>query len=428
MVDIYIALPLLGGLVALSAFFSGLEVALISIGKGQLRRIVNEGKQGSKSLEKLKSSPSRMLVTLLLGNNLVNVAAAAVATDVATNFFGNVGLGIATGVMTMILLVFGEITPKAYCNIHAEPIALRYSRVILGMQFALYPIVRGLERVTNGIFQVMGSEEKPKPISEEEVRAIIDVGVEEKALAKSEQEMMEDVMEFHDTKVRAIMTPRNKILVLDARMLLWDALPLINESGYSRIPIMEETKDNIVGIVHIRDVLKAVETNTSYMMLKDVARKPLFVSMEMGINKLMKEFQGRRIHMAIVVDEHGSTEGIVTLEDIIEELVGEIADETDVEAQQIKKLDKQTVITRGDVEIDDVNEALNIRLPKDKDYSTLSGLLHDKLRRIPRKGDTIEIGNVLITVEETGKSQPLSVRIKKTTHDVVETQQKKPES
>lgn len=424
MLDIYIALPLLGGLVALSGFFSGLEVALISISKGQLRRIVIEGRKGSKSLEKLKSNPSRMLVTLLLGNNLVNVAAAAVATELATTAFGDLGLGIATGIMTMVLLVFGEITPKAYCNIHAESIALRFSRVIIGMQFALYPVVRGLEGATKGIFQMTGSDETPKPMSEEEVRAVIDVGVEEKALQKSEQEMMEDVMEFHDTKVRAIMTPRNKMFVLDARMLLWDALPLLNESGYSRIPIMEDTKDNIVGIVHIRDVLKAVETKTSYMMLKDVARKPLFVSMEMGINKLMKEFQGRHIHMAVVVDEHGSTEGVVTLEDIIEELVGEIADETDVEAQQIKKLDKQTVITRGDVEIDDVNEALNIHLPKDKDYSTMSGLLHDKLQRIPRKGDKLEIGNVVIVVEETGKSQPLSVKIRKTTPDVVESKQK----
>jgi putative hemolysin len=427
MLDIYIALPLLGGLVALSGFFSGLEVALISISKGQLRRIVIEGRKGSKSLEKLKSNPSRMLVTLLLGNNLVNVAAAAVATELATAAFGNFGIGIATGIMTMVLLVFGEITPKAYCNIHAESIALRFSRVILGMQFALYPIVRGLEGATKGIFQMTGSDETPKPMSEEEVRAVIDVGVEEKALQKSEQEMMEDVMEFHDTKVRAIMTPRNKMFVLDARMLLWDALPLLNESGYSRIPIMEDTKDNIVGIVHIRDVLKAVETKTSYMMLKDVARKPLSVSMEMGINKLMKEFQGRHIHMAVVVDEHGSTEGVVTLEDIIEELVGEIVDETDVEAQQIKKLDKQTVITRGDVEIDDVNEALNIHLPKDKDYSTMSGLLHDKLQRIPRKGDKLEIGNVVIIVEETGKSQPLSVKIRKTTPDVVESKQKPPE-
>ncbi|NWG37694.1 MAG: HlyC/CorC family transporter [Nitrososphaera sp.] len=427
MLDPLIALPLLGGLVALSAFFSGMEVALISIGKGQLRRMVKEGRKGVESVQKLKSNPSRMLVTLLLGNNLVNVAAASVATDLTIGFFGSVGLGIATGAMTMILLVFGEITPKAYCNIHAEPIALRFSRVILGMQYALYPIVRALEGATKGIFQMTGSDGKPQPISEEEVRAVIDVGVEEKALQKSEKDMIEDVLEFHDTKVRAIMTPRNKMFTLDARMLLWDALPVINESGYSRIPIIEGTKDNIVGIVHIRDVLKAVETKTSYMMLKDVARKPLFVSMEMGINKLMKEFQGRHIHMAIVVDEHGSTEGVVSLEDIIEELVGEIADETDVEAQQIKKLDKQTVVTRGDVEIDDINEALNIRLPKDKDYSTLSGLLHHMLQRIPRKGDRLEIGNVVIIVEETGRSQPLSVRIQKTTPEVIE-KQKTPES
>lgn len=413
---------------ALSAFFSGLEVALVSLERAQLRRLVNDKRAGASSLAKLKSNPKRMLVTILLGVNLVNIGAAAVATDVATGAFGSLGLGIATGAMTFILLVFGDITPKAYCYAHAEMVSLRFARPLLVIQYILYPIVIFLELLTKGIFKTIKIEDKPKKLSEAEVRAILDIGVEEQVLMKEEREMMKGVLEFHDTKVRAIMTPRNKMFVLDARMLLWDALPVINESGYSRIPIMEDTKDNIVGIVHSRDVLKAVETKTSYMMLKDVARKPLFVSMEMGIYKLMKEFQGRHIHMAIVVDEHGSTEGLVSLEDIIEELVGEIADETDVEAQQIKKLDKQTVVTRGDVEIDDINEALNIRLPKDKDYSTLSGLLHHMLQRIPRQDDRLEIGNVVIIVEETGRSQPLSVRIQKTTPEVVESKQKAPES
>lgn len=413
MVELEIALPALAALVGLSAFFSGLEVALVSLERGQLRRLVNEKRSGSTSLAKLKSNPKRMLVTILLGVNLVNIGAAAIATDVATGIFGSLGLGIATGVMTFILLVFGDITPKAYCYAHSEKISLRFSRVLLAIQYILYPLVIFLELVTKGMFMAVKVEDKPKKLSEAEVRAILDIGVEEQVLMKEEREMMKDVLEFHDTTVRAIMTPRNSMFTLSARLLIWDALPQINNSGFSRIPITGESKDNIVGIVHTRDVLKVVETKTSYMMLKDVARKPLFVSKDMPISKLLKEFQGRHIQMAIVVDEFGSTEGLVTLEDVIEELVGEIADETDVEDQLLRKTDKQTVVLYGDVEIDDVNEALNVSLPKGADYSTISGLLHENLKRIPKQGDKVTIGNVMVTVQETGKNVPVRIIVQK---------------
>jgi CBS domain containing-hemolysin-like protein len=412
-VELQIAIPALAGLVGLSAFFSGLEVALISLERGQLRRLVNEKRSGAHALAKLKSNPKRMLITILLGVNLANIGAAAVATDVSITAFGNLGLGIATGAMTFILLVFGDITPKAYCYAHAEKISLAFGRVILAIQYLLYPLVIFLELVTKGIFKAVKIEEKPKKLSEAEVRAILDIGVEEQVLMKEEREMMKEVLEFHDTAVRAIMTPRNSMFVLSSRLLIWDALPLINKSGFSRIPIIGESKDNVIGIVHIRDVLKAVETKTSYMMLKDIARKPLFVLKDMPISKLLKEFQGRRLQMAMVVDEFGSTEGLVTLEDVIEELVGEISDEKDIELQLLRKVDKQTIVLHGDVEIDDVNEALNIILPKGADYSTITGLLHEHLQRIPRQGDTVTIGNVRIMVEEMGRNVPLRITVRK---------------
>lgn len=413
MVELQFAIPALVGLVGLSAFFSGLEVALVSLERGQLRRLVNEKRSGSHSLAKLKANPKRMLVTILLGVNLVNIGAAALATDVATNAFGSLGLGIATGAMTFILLVFGDITPKAYCYAHSEKISLRFARVLLGIQYALYPLVVFLELITRGIFKTVKIEEKPKKLSEAEVRAILDIGVEEQVLMKEEREMMKEVLEFHDTTVRSIMTPRNSMFSLNARQLIWDALPLIANSGFSRIPITDDSKDSIVGVAHTRDILKAIQANTSYMMLKDVARKPLFVSKDMPISKLLREFQGRHLQIAIVVDEFGSTEGLVTLEDVIEELVGEIIDETDVEQQLLKKVDKHTVVLHGDVEIDDVNEALNINLPKGKDYSTLSGLLHEHLQRIPKQGDKTTIGNVSITVEETGRNVPVRITVQK---------------
>jgi putative hemolysin len=414
MVQLELAIPALAGLIGLSAFFSGLEVALVSLERGQLRRLVNEKRSGAHSLAKLKSNPKRMLITILLGVNLANIGAAAVATDVAIEAFGNLGIGIATGIMTFILLVFGDITPKAYCYAHAEKVSLSFARVILAIQYALYPVVIFLEIVTGGIFRAAGIEEKPKKLSEAEVRAILDIGVEEQVLMKEEREMMREVLEFHDTAVGAIMTPRNNMFVLGARLLIWDALPMISKSGFSRTPLVEDNnKDNVVGVVHTRDVLRALEAKTTYMMLKDIARKPLFVSKGMPISKLLKEFQARHIELAIVVDEFRSTQGLVTLEDVIEELVGEITDEKDIENQLVKKVDRQTVILQGDVEIADVNEALNINLPKSEEYSSIGGLLHEYFQRIPRQGDTAVIENVTITVEEISKNLPLKIIVSK---------------
>ncbi|MFQ5969858.1 MAG: hemolysin family protein [Nitrososphaerales archaeon] len=418
MVDIALAVTALVGLIVLSGFFSGLEVAFVSISKGQLKKFLNYKRRGAKSLQRLKSNPSRMLTTLLIGNNLVNVAAAAIATELAITLFGNLGLGIATGIMTFMLLVFGEITPKAYCNAHAETISLRFAGPIVALEYAIYPIVRMFEAITKGIFKMIGTHERPPPISEEELRALIDVGVEEKVLLKEEKKLLEEVLEFHDIPVRAVMTPRKNMVVLNARMLLWEALPLINKSGYSRIPIIEGTKDNIVGIVHDRDLLRALETKSTDLMLKDIARKPLFVSQEKKISELLKEFQSRRIHMAVVVDEFGGTEGLVTLEDIIEELVGEIVDETDIMRQLITTIDKHTIIVHGDVEIDDVNEALKVNIPKGEGYSTINGLLHEKLHDIPKLGDKINLDNVIISVDEVKENTPLKIKVQKMKTDI----------
>lgn len=414
MVQLELAIPILAGLIGLSAFFSGLEVALVSLERGQLRRLVNEKRSGARSLAKLKSNPKRMLITILLGVNLANIGATAVATDVAIEVFGNLGIGIATGIMTFILLVFGDITPKAYCYARAEKVSLTFARAVLAIQYVFYPVVVFLELVTRGMFRVAKIDERPKKLSEAEVRAILDIGVEEQVLMKEEREMMKEILEFHDTTVRAIMVPRNNMFVLRARLLIWDALPLTNESGFSRIPIVEDNnKDMVVGIVHTRDILRALEAKTTYMMLKDIARKPLFVSKDMLISKLLKELQARHIQLAIVVDEFGSTEGLVTLEDVIEELVGEITDEKDIEHQLLRKIDRQTVVLQGDVEIDDVNEALNVNLPRSNDYSTISGLLHERLQRIPKQGDKATIGNVTIAVEETAKNVPLKIIVSK---------------
>ena len=400
-------------MVGLSGFFSGSEIALIGISKAKVSQLVKEKAKGATSLYKLKSNPSRMLATLNLGTNLVNVGSSALATQVSLEVFGDNGLAIAIGVMTFVLLVFGEITPKAYCNANATKISLKVSRIILVFSYVFYPFVLLFEKITNGILKAVGSSHQPPPITEQEIYSVIEQGLEDKALQKHERELVHGALKFDDIVIRAVMTPRTKMFMLPAKTLLFDAMPLISKSGYSRIPIYKDTPDQIVGILNVRDLLKHLERDEKMLSLESLSRKPIFVSQEQRISKLLREMQGRQTHMAIVVDEFGGVEGCVTLEDLLEEIVGEIMDETDLEELNFKMLDKNTMLSSGDIEIDTVNEILKSEIPLGEDYSTLNGLLHDKLKDIPRKGDRIVIGSVKMTVEESANNQATRIKIEK---------------
>lgn len=400
-------------MVGLSGFFSGSEIALIGISKAKVNQLVKEKTKGSRSLYKLKSNPSRMLATLNLGTNLVNVGSSALATQVSLEVFGDNGLAIAIGVMTFVLLVFGEITPKAYCNANATKISLKVSRTILVFSYAFYPFILLFEKITNAILKAVGSSHQPPPITEQEIYSVIEQGLEDKALQKHERELVHGALKFDDIVIRAVMTPRTKMFMLPAKTLLFDAMPLISKSGYSRIPIYKDTPDQIVGILNVRDLLKHLERDEKMLSLESLSRKPIFVSQEQRISKLLREMQGRQTHMAIVVDEFGGVEGCVTLEDLLEEIVGEIMDETDLEELNFKMLDKNTMLASGDIEIDTVNEILKSEIPLGEDYSTLNGLLHDKLKDIPRKGDRIVIESVKLTVEEAANNQATRIKIEK---------------
>ena len=406
-------IAILAIMVGLSGFFSGSEIALIGISKAKVNQLVKEKVKGSVSLYKLKSNPSRMLATLNLGTNLVNVGSSALATEVSLGVFGDNGLAIAIGVMTFVLLVFGEITPKSYCNANATKISLKVSRIILVFSYVFYPFVLLFEKITNAILKAAGSSHQPPPITEQEIYSVIEQGLEDKALQKHERELVHGALKFDDIVIRAVMTPRTKMFMLPAKTLLFDAMPLISKSGYSRIPVYKDTPDQIVGILNVRDLLKHLERDEKMLTLESLSRKPIFVSQEQRISKLLREMQGRQTHMAIVVDEFGGVEGCVTLEDLLEEIVGEIMDETDLEELNFKMLDKNTMLASGDIEIDTVNEILKSEIPQGEDYSTLSGLLHDKLKDIPRKGDRIVIESVKMTVEEAVNNQATRIKIEK---------------
>ena len=414
MVDLWIEITALSVLIGLSGFFSGLEVALVGVRKSKVVQLFNEGKKGSKALHKLKMNPSWMMSSVNLGNNLVNVGASALATSVAIRLFGNDGLAIAVGVMTFLILVFGEITPKTYCNANSTKVALRYAPVLLAFSYVFYPVVKFFEIITRGVVKITGSSYTPPPITEEEIKGVIDQGLAEKAIEKEEMELVHGALNFDDTVIRSVMTPRTKMFTLNAKMLLFEALPQINQSAHSRIPIFGDTRDDIVGFIHVRDVLKELEKDKEVVTLEQIARKPVFASQEKMVSSLLKEMKGRKTHMAIVVDEHGGVEGLVTLEDLLEEIVGEIEDETDLKRERgYERIDQDTIITNGDIEIDIINEIFKTKIPEGDDYASLNGLLHERLQDIPQEGDKVELNDLKIIVEKVTKNIPQKIRIEK---------------
>ena len=414
MVDLWVEITALALLIGLSGFFSGLEVALVGVRKSKVIQLFNDGKKGSKALHKLKTNPSWMMSSVNLGNNLVNVGASALATSLAIRLFGDDGLGIAVGIMTFLILVFGEITPKTYCNANSTKIALRYAPVLLAFSYVFYPVVKFFEIITRGVVKMTGSSHTPPPITEEEIKGVIDQGLEEKALEREEMELVHGALKFDDTVIRSVMTPRTKMFSLNSKMLLFEALPQINQSGHSRIPIFGDTSDDIVGFIHVRDVLKELERDNKMTSLERIARKPVFVSQEKMVSSLLKEMKGRKTHMAIVIDEHGGVEGLVTLEDLLEEIVGEIEDETDLTRHDgYERIDQRTIITNGDIEIDKINEIFKTKVPEGDDYASLNGLLHERLQDIPQEGDKVEIEGLRIIVESVSKNIPKKIRIEK---------------
>ena len=336
-------------LIGFSAFFSGVEVAMVGIRKSTVTQLLKQKVKGAKALHKFTSNPSWMMSTVNLGNNLVNVAASVFATKIATDIFGDQGLGITVGIMTFVILVFGEITPKIYSNANSTKIALRGAPILLIFSYALWPIVKLFEIITKTIIKLTGSSYHPPPITEEEIKGIVAQGLADKILEKDESELVHSALEFDDTVIRTVMTPRTKMFTLPSKMLLFDTLPLISENLHSRIPIFGKTHDDIVGFVHVRDILTHLEKDNKMITLEQVSRKPVFASQEKMVSSLLKEMKGRKTHMAIVVDEHGGVEGLVTLEDLIEEIVGDIEDETDdTPPKEYDSVDKDTIITNGD--------------------------------------------------------------------------------
>jgi CBS domain containing-hemolysin-like protein len=390
---IYIEILGLFILLLLSAFFSGSEIALFSASRIRIKKLAEEGSSKAVIVERLLEKPNRLLTTILIGNNIVNVAAAAIVTSISISIFGNKGVGIAIGIATLVILIFSEITPKAFATKNAERVSLFVAWPISTMIKLFYPAVRGILLITKPIIRLFGGDTERSFITEEEIKLLVEVGEREGVIEKDEKEMIKGVFKFGDTQAKEVMVPRIDISSIDGNATVEEAKKLVVETGYSRTPVYDESIDNIVGFLFSKDLLKESKKGTK---VKEIMRQAYYVPETKKLDEILDEMQEGKTQMAIVVDEYGGTAGLVTLEDLVEEIVGEILDEK--EEHPINIIDETTALVNAKTSIDDVNEALDTVLPEE-DFETVGGLVFNMLGDIPVVGEKVEIDSVTLVVD-----------------------------
>ncbi len=407
-------------LVLLSAFFSGTELAFFSLGDAKVRALVRKKVKNAEKLERLKSRPQRLLITILIGNNLVNISASVIAAEIAIRLFGGYGAGIAVGVMTFVLLVFGEITPKAYATRNAESIALATAPLLLFFRDILFmPIVVFLAWINRGIlYNVKSKTSASTP--EDEVIAIMDKIAEQHPKKFKERELVQNIFRLDDKEAKEVMTPINDVLSVKVRDTVKDIVEYSIQTEFSRFPVYDTENNRIVGVVHIKDLLRAYRhpEQKARPLNRRMMRKPFFIPEGMKIDSLMRRFQRRKEHLAIAVDEYGAPTGIITLEDLLEEIVGEIYDEFDSEEKHIRKLNAYAAIIEGNARIQAVNKELGLKLTEKDAFDTIGGYVLDKIGRIPEKGELLEFEQIKVKILRREGSRIMRMRvIKKMRHN-----------
>jgi putative hemolysin len=397
-------------LLVLSGFFSGAEVALVSLSRFKARQMVERKKIGSGFVKKLKDDPQRMLSTILIGNNVVNVAASALATSIMLSIFQNYAIGIATGVMTLLILVFGEIVPKSIATQKNEITARLVSAPIWGLSLALSPILRVLDWLIAIIMRPLGIKTSER-VTEEEILSLTKEAAEQGSIKDAEKKLIKNIFDFDDINVSEIAVHKSDMTTLSSIMTVGKAIDLIAgmRRKFSRVPVYGKDKDNIVGIVYVKDLLRHMAKNRN-MVLSQIMKKPFFVPSNKSVSSLLRNFQHKNKQMAIVVDEHGSVTGLVTLEDVLEEIVGEITDETDRVDPNIVSIGNNMWFAKGKTDVDELYKTISLKV-KHGPYDTLSGLILNQTGKIPIEGDEIIYEKFKIKVEELDGNRISKVKI-----------------
>lgn len=409
--SIGIQLLILVVLLALSAFFSASETALVSHNKIKMRRLVDDGVKSAKLVTKITEDSGKMLSVILIGNNLVNIGASSIATSLAISIFKSSGVGIATAIMTVLIIIFSEITPKTLATQNSERVSLKVAKPIYYISKVLSPAAAFFNVIANGLVKFLGGDiNKDEPsITEEELKTIVDVGQEEGVFEEDEKELIYNVFDFADLKVKDIMVQRTDMKAVPSDITYSELVKIFETEQFSRMPVYEENIDKIIGIINIKDLFfaKNVEQNFD---IKKYIREPYFTFEYKMADELFKEINKNRTHMVIVVDEYGGTSGLVTLEDLIEEVLGEIEDEYDEDEQEIETIDDKQFVINGSTRIDEVNEALGIQLASDE-YDSIGGFMIGELGHIPELNETVEYNGILLKAENINKNRVTKVRI-----------------
>lgn len=395
-------------LVALSAFFSSAETALTTVNKFTLRSMADGGHRRAARVLKVTEDTGRVISTILIGNNIVNISASALTTTFVTEAFGSSAVGIATGVLTLIILLFGEITPKTIAQKYSLKISLVYVDVIRFLVFVLRPVVFLINKIADGIFWIVRIDKNgdDRRMTEDELITMVNVSEEEGVIEDKEKKIITNVVDFGDSIARDVMIPRADMTIASVDMGYDDFLRLYMEVPYTRIPIYEDSRDNVIGILHVKDLFfyKATHDAGSFSV-RNIMRKPLYVYEFQKTNDLLHSMKSDSNTMAIVLDEYGICAGLITIEDLIEEIIGDIKDEYDTaEHNNIVKLDDSHYSIDGSVKLDDLNDELGLSI-ESEDYDSLGGYITELLDHIPSKGESVVDGLVTYKVTEMDKKR-----------------------
>lgn len=401
----YIQLLILILLIGLSAFFSSAETALTTVNKIRIRNLAEAGDKSAVTLTKVLEDQGKMLSAILVGNNVVNLTASSMSTTLAMNIWSNKAVGIATGVLTLVILVFGEISPKTISTLYSEKISLKYAKIIYLFMTVMTPMIYAVNVLSSGFLRLVHVDpnRKQEAITEDELRTIVEVSHEEGVIESEEKKIINNVFDFGDSVAKDIMVPRIDMAMVEVGATYDELIDIFREEKYTRMPVYEETTDNVIGIINMKDVL-LIDRNEEFHV-RDLLREPLYTYEYKNTAELMVEMRQTSNNMIIVLDEYGATAGMITLEDLLEEIVGEIRDEYDEdEEQELVEVGPGEYVVEGSMKLDDLNDLLELEL-ESEDYDSIGGLIIGQLDRLPEEGESVVCDGIRLVVDRLDKNR-----------------------
>jgi putative hemolysin len=406
-----VLLVLLGLLLCLSAFFSASETALMSLSKIRIAHLFESGVKGAGVVTRLRENPSKLLGTILVGNNLVNIAAASIATVLAIEYFGDTGVGIATGIMTVLVLIFGEITPKTLAAQNSEKVSLIVAKPISLLTYLLSPIVFVFTKIAGLFIRLLGgkSNDNLPTITEDELKTMVNLSEEEGVIKDHEKRMICNVFDFDDRLIKDVMIQRMDIVAINMNATYDEIMNIIKTEQYSRYPIYNKRIDNIVGILNVKELVFYRNSEEVFDITKFM-KKPYYTFEYLKTSELFNEMKKRRTHMAIVIDEYGGTAGIITIEDLLEEIVGDISDEYDIQTKEIETIREGEYVVDGSTRIEQLNEQIGTRIESEH-YDSIGGFIIGEIGRLPQQGESIEHENTKFLIENMERNRVKKIRV-----------------